>query len=124
MVKYDVDLYLCGEVHAVTCKQQDGIIQVSHGGLLGRTDKPNYMLVTVKKDRLEVTLKEIDLINGKGSLWQQKKRKGPWDTITITDERKKEGFTSIGHVSIIKEDGKKSFESISGFFDEKNNPKK
>ena len=124
MVKYDVDLYLCGEVHAVTCKQQDGIIQVAHGGLLGRTDKPNYMLVTVKKDRLEVTLKEIDLINGKGRLWQQKKRKGPWDTITITDKRKKEGFTSIGHVSIIKEDGKKSFESISGFFDEKSNPKK
>jgi len=124
MVKYEVDLYLCGEVHAVTCKQQDGIQQVSHGGLLGRTDKPNYMLVTVKKDRLEVTLKEIDLINGKGRLQQQKKKLGPWDTITITDERKKQGFTPIGHVTIVKKDGKKSFESITGFFDEKNNPKK
>lgn len=123
MLKYDVDLYLCGEVHAVTCKQQDGIQQVAHGGLLGRTTKPNYMLVTVKKDRLELTLKEIDLINGKGRLWQQKKSKGPWDTITITDARKKEGFTSIGQVTIVKKDDKKSFESISGFFDETNNPK-
>jgi len=123
MVNYDVDLYLCGEVHAVTCKQQHGIQQVSHGGLLGRTDKPNYMLVTVKKDRLDVTLKEIDLVNGKGRLWQQKKSKGPWDTITITDTRKKRGFTPIGHVTILKKDGKKSFESIDGFFDETNNPR-
>ena len=124
MVKYEVDLYLCGEVHAVTCIQKDGIQQVAHGGLLGRTDKPNYMVITVSKDRLHLDIKEIDLINGKGRLWQQKKAKGPWDTITITKERKKKGFTSIGKVSIIKRDGNKSFESITGFFDEKDNPKK
>jgi hypothetical protein len=81
------------------------------------------MLVTVKKDRLDVTLKEIDLVNGKGRLWQQKKSKGPWDTITITDTRKKRGFTPIGHVTILKKDGEKSFESIDGFFDETNNPR-
>ena len=79
--------------------------------------------MTVKKDRLELTLKEIDLINGKGRLWQQKKSKGPWDTITITEARKKKGFTSIGQVTIGKKGGKKSFESLSGFFDETNNPK-
>jgi len=50
------------------------------------------------------------LINGNGRIWQRNKSKGPWDTITITDARKKEGFRSIGRVNIIKEDGKKSFE--------------
>lgn len=124
MVKYDVDLYICGEVHAVTCRQEDGIQQVAHGGLIGRTTKPNYMVVTVHKGKLELDLKEIDLINGTGRLWQQKKGNGPWDTITITEERKKEGFTSIGHVGIIKQAGRRSFESITGFFDEKDNPGK
>lgn len=123
MVNYNVDLYLCGEVHAVTCKQRDGIQQVSHGGLLGRTDKPNYMVATVKNDRLELDIKEIDLINGTGRLWQEQKSKGPWDTITITDERKKRGFTSIGKVTISKQNGSKAFEAITGFFDETNNPK-
>lgn len=123
MAKYDVDLYICGEVHAVTCTQKDGIQQVAHGGLIGRTTEPNYMVVTVYKDKLELEIKEIDLINGKGRLWQQKKRNGPWNTITITEERKKSGFASIGRVNILKKDGKKSFESTTGFFDEKNNPK-
>ncbi len=124
MVKYDVDLYVCGEVHAVTCTQQDGIQQVAHGGLIGRTTKPNYMVVTVHKDKLELDIKEIDLVNGTGRLWQQKKAKGPWKTISITEERKKKGFTSIGQVTIIKRDGQKTFEAITGFFDEKNNPQK
>jgi hypothetical protein len=121
MVKHDVDLYICGEVHAVTCTQKDGIQQVAHGGLIGRTTKPNYMVVTVGKDTLHLEIKEIDLVNGTGRLWQQKKSNGPWDTITITEERKQKDFTSIGRVNIIKRDGKKSFESITGFFEEKNN---
>lgn len=77
IVKYDVDLYLCGEVHAVTCKQKDGILQIAHGGLLGRTNRPNYLVVTVRPDRLDLTPKEIDLVNGRGRLWQRKKARGP-----------------------------------------------
>ena len=113
--------YIFAEVHAVTCTQHDGIQQIAHGGLIGRTTKPNYLLVTVRKDRLELNLK-VDLINGKGRLWQKDKSKG-WDTITITPERKKKGFTSIGSVSITKSSDHKKFVSISGFFDERNNPK-
>ena len=123
MVKNDVDLYLCGEVHAVTCTQRDGIQQIAHGGLIGRTTKPNYLKVSVVEDRLDLNIKEIDLINGKGRLWQRDKSKGPWDTITITPERKKKGFTSIGSVSITKSSDQKKFVSITGFFDERNNPK-
>ena len=123
MVRHGVDLYLCGEVHAVTCTQRDGIQQIAHGGLIGRTTKPNYLVVTVHKDRLELDLKEIDLINGKGRLWQKDKSKGPWDTITITADRKKQGFTSIGKVTMKKQKAFKTFESATGFFIETNNPK-
>ncbi|MBT6461102.1 MAG: hypothetical protein HOK49_01060, partial [Opitutae bacterium] len=77
----------------------------------------------VHGDRLELNLKEIDLINGKGRLWQKNKSRGPWDTITITAERKKRGFTSIGKVTINKETAAKKFESSTGFFIEKDNPK-
>ncbi|MDA8823414.1 metallophosphoesterase [Opitutales bacterium] len=123
MVKYDVDLYLCGEVHAVTCTQRDGIQQIAHGGLIGRTTKPNYLLVTVRKDRLELNLKEIDLVNGKGRLWQRDKSKGPWDTITITPKSKKRGFTSIGSISINKKLQLKQFDAPMGFFNENENPR-
>jgi hypothetical protein len=122
MAKYGVDLYLCGEVHAVTCTQREGIQQVAHGGLIGRTTKPNYMVVTVRKDKLELDIKEIDLVNGKGRLWQKNKSRGPWDTITITKERKKLGFTSIGKVVINKTTDTRKFEAATGFFIEKNNP--
>lgn len=122
MVKYEVDLYIAGEVHAVTCTQKDGIQQVAHGGLIGRTNKQNYMVVTVYKDKLELVIKEIELINGKGMLWQQDKEKGPFKTITITEERKKKGFTSIGSVTIVKKEDKKVFENMNGFFDESKNP--
>lgn len=123
MAKHGVDLYICGEVHAVTCTQIDGVQQVAHGGLIGRTTKPNYMVVTVSEKKLELDIKEIELINGTGRLWQKNKSKGPWDTITITDTCKKEGPTSIGRVTINKQTGKKTFDSITGFFDQRNNPK-
>jgi hypothetical protein len=123
MAKHGVDLYLCGEVHAVTCTRHAGIQQIAHGGLIGRTTKPNYLLVTVHEDKLVLNLKEIDLINGKGRLWQKNKSRGPWDTITITAERKKRGFSSIGKVIINKGTGAKKFETATGFFIENDNPK-
>ena len=106
----------------MTCTQRGGIQQIAHGGLIGRTTKPNYLAVTVHEDRLELNLKEIELVNGTGRLWQQDKSRGPWDTITITEDRKKRGFTSIGQVLINKKGSSKTFEEATGFFIE-NNPK-
>lgn len=122
MATYGVDLYLCGEVHAVTCKQRDGIWQIAHGGLLGRTTQPNYLAVTVHPNRVELTLKEINLINGTGRLPQHQKSKGPWDTLTVTEDRKKKGFTTIGQATIDKTNSRKSFSKLTGFFDESTNP--
>jgi hypothetical protein len=76
MAKHGIDLYLCGEVYAVTCTQRDGIQQIAHGGLIGRTTKPNYLVVTVWDNKLVLDLKEVDLINGKGRLWQKKQEQG------------------------------------------------
>ena len=111
-------------MHAVTCTRLSGIQQVAHGGLIGRTSKPNYLVVTVQKNKLSLELKEIDLVNGKGMLWQKNKSRGPYKTIAISEARKKRGFTSIGTVQIIKKDGGKSFSAIRGIFDEKKNPVK
>lgn len=121
MVEFGVDLYLCGEVHAVTCTRRDGILQVAHGGLIGRTDRPNYMAVTVRNDRLELDLKEIELTNGTGRLWQKNKSRGPWDTIAISEERKARGFVSMGSIAIVKEGGGKKFNAATGVFDKKDN---
>lgn len=125
LVKHRVDVYLCGEVHAVTCIQRDGVQQIAHGGLIGRTTKPNFLLMTFHPDRIELDLREIDLINGTGKpLWQKNKSRGPFNTISITTARKKRGFVSLGRLTIRKTDGVKSFESITGFFDETDNPKR
>lgn len=116
LVEFNVDLYLCGEVHAVTCTVNQGVQQVAHGGLLGRTEKPNYLLVTLMDEKISLEIKEIDLINGKGRLWQYQKSKGPWDTVSISEESKKRGFQSIGSVLIDKTGDTKKFLKAEGFF--------
>lgn len=120
LVKYKVDLYIAGEVHAVHCKESDGIQQVVHGSTFGFARKLNYMVVTVHKDRLELELKEIDVVNGNGTLlqndWKPGVEGGPADTISITEARKQEGFTSIGYLNINKQTGTNLFESATGFF--------
>jgi hypothetical protein len=44
-----------------------------------------------------------------------KKSRGPWDNLTITAARKKEGFTSIGTATILK-NPKPRLEILSGAF--------
>lgn len=126
LVKYRVDLYIAGEVHAVTCTESDGIQQIVHGNIIGFTPKPNYMVVTVHKDRLELELKQIDSVNGNGTLWQENWKPGveggPADTVTITEAAKQAGFTSIGYLCINKQTPAKSFESATGFFTEEYAP--
>jgi len=36
MVKYGVDVYLCGEHHRITTTKRDGIWQIVHGAMWGR----------------------------------------------------------------------------------------
>lgn len=95
MIEYKVDLYIAGEVHAVTCTQKDGIQQVAHGGLIGRTTKPNYMVVTVFKDKLKLEIKEIDLVNGTGMLWQQDKTRVRLTPSRLQRRERKKGLLQL-----------------------------
>ena len=75
--RHNVDLYLCGEVHAVTALASDGVVQISHGALLAH-GTANYLLGQVYPDRIELTLKAF---RGR-SQWAQGRRL--WAT---TDKR-------------------------------------
>ena len=68
--KHGCDLYLCGEVHAITCTQSDGVLQIAHGGLFGYNPKVNYLVATVYADRIELALKELEIVNSGERLWQ------------------------------------------------------
>lgn len=60
MKKNRVDLYLCGEYHAVSCQESDGILQVVHGALMGFSQYLNYLVVTVQPDELLLEVKGIE----------------------------------------------------------------
>jgi hypothetical protein len=115
MKKYGVDVYLCGEVHAITCTERDGIMQIAHGGLIGYNTRTNYLVGHVFKDRVELELKEIDIQREGEKLWQVGKNR-PRETVAITDETRNRGFVSVGRVVIDKSTGRKAFRGAAGYF--------
>jgi len=114
MKKHNVDAYLCGEVHAITCTERDGIMQIAHGGLIGYNTRTNYMVVHVSKDKIELEIKEIDLLPHGEHLWQTKNNR-PLENVTISEEDKIKGFYSVGLVTIEKIEGK-IFINRKGYF--------
>jgi len=123
MAARNVDLYLCGEVHAITCTERDGVQQIAHGGLFGYNPKVNYMVVKVSPGKMELELKELDIVCKGSKLWQEGRNR-PRKTVLITDEIKKRGYISVGTMTIDKTSGKKTTRDKTGYFDEANNPKK
>jgi hypothetical protein len=115
MAEYGVDLYLCGEVHAITCTERDGVQQIAHGGLIGYNERTNYLLVEVYENRLELTIKEIDMLPGGNKLWQPGRNR-PLETVDIAPDMKARGFISVGTVTIEKADGKRTFTGRQGCF--------
>jgi type 1 glutamine amidotransferase len=123
MKKYGVDVYLCGEVHEITCTERDGIMQIAHGGLIGYNTRTNYLVGHVFKDRVELELKEIDITREGEKLWQVGQNR-PRKTVTISDEIKKRGFVSVGRIVVDKSTGKKTFRGASGHFEKRQDPKR
>ena len=62
MAKHGVDLYLCGEVHAITCTEKSGVQQIAHGGLSGYNPKVSYLVVRVSPQRMELELRELGIV--------------------------------------------------------------
>ena len=114
MSDYEIDLYLCGEVHAVTCTARDDVMQVAHGGLLGYNTRTNYLVTTVFDDRLEVTLKELKVTPSGGHKWQTKHNR-PLEQISIAEADKQLGFYQIGRV-VINKKSEERFLERSGYF--------
>lgn len=58
MVEHHVDVYLNGEVHAITAHHVDGITEISHGGIFG-WGLTNYLVADVRGDQMMLTAKEF-----------------------------------------------------------------
>lgn len=59
LVKHEVDLYLCGEVHDTSMLHADGVTQVAAGGLFDKGES-SYMLGHFHPDRLDLTIKDLN----------------------------------------------------------------
>jgi hypothetical protein len=116
MSKHGVDLYLCGEVHAITCTQADDVLQIAHGGLFRYNSKVNYLLGTVSGDQIKLELKEIEIVNSGEKLWQVGTNR-PHETVSITDEVKQKGFITVGTATLDKSAAGKSLTNATGCFE-------
>ena len=114
MKKYNVDAYLCGEVHAITCTERDGIMQIAHGGLIGYNTWTNYMVVKVSKNKIKLEIKEIEMLPHGEHLWQTKNNR-PLQNVEITKENRVKGFYPVGRVTIDKTESKQ-FINRQGYF--------
>ncbi|MBN2316498.1 MAG: ThuA domain-containing protein, partial [Sedimentisphaerales bacterium] len=113
--KHGVDLYLCGEVHAITCTQADDVLQIAHGGLFGYNPKVNYLVATVFADRIELTLKELEIVNEGERLWQEGNNR-PREKVSIADDVKEKGFITVGTATLTTESRKKVLTQTTGHF--------
>jgi hypothetical protein len=122
MVICGVDLYLCGEVHAITCIERDRIQQVVHGGLFGYGPKVNYLVAHVSLETIELELKEIDIVCEGEKLWQEGINR-PRQTVRIAPDIRRRGYVSVGTMVIDKTTGKRITRDKTGYFDESDNPR-
>ena len=113
--KHGVSLYLCGEVHAITCAQADGVLQIAHGGLFGYNPKVNYLLATVFADRIELQLKELNIVNEGERLWQEGNNR-PFERVSISDEARQRGFVVVGAATLKTEGGSRVLIDTTGCF--------
>lgn len=101
MAAAKVDLYLAGEVHAMTTSGANGVEQVCHGGLMGSTRAPtvSYLVGSVYPDRIELELKWIDLAcstSNTAKLWQAGSNR-PCAEFSLDEAN---GFTTAGTMVI------------------------
>jgi type 1 glutamine amidotransferase len=114
--KHRADLYLCGEVHAITCTQADGVLQIAHGGLFGYNPKVNYLVATVHPDRIDLELKEIAILNEGGKLPQTGDNR-PREIVRIPDEARQKGFITIGTATLCSRPEGATLTNTTGCFD-------
>jgi predicted MPP superfamily phosphohydrolase len=119
MKEAGVDLYLCGEFHAVTISESDGIWHIVHGSSWGRqiVDTQDYLVCKVFPDRLELKMKSFPMEAKGDYMWNLHKDRGPRDIVEISDETKKAGPQITGTLTIKKNDTGKEFLNRTGVFE-------
>ncbi len=117
MKKHGVDLYLCGEVHDITCTEVDGVMQIAHGGLIGYVDTVNYLVATVTPQRISLELKELPIVL-EGDYLPQSAGNQPREFVKISPEASRAGFQSVGTAVLDKPGGQKRFRDKLGRFDD------
>lgn len=115
--EYQVDAYLCGEVHAVTCTDRKRVLQIAHGGLVGYNTMTSYLVVHVTEERLYLEIKEIPLKPYGEHLWQTKDNR-PLENLSIDYERFKGGTNILGQAILDKSQGR-NLNTRWGYFEER-----
>lgn len=118
MKEAGVDLYLCGEHHAVNVAEADGIWQIVHGSSWGRevVDTEDYLVCRVTPDALELELKSFPLESRGEYMWNLHKDRGPREVVQIPAEARAVGPRTIGTITIRKTATGKQFVNRTGVF--------
>ncbi len=113
-----VDLYLCGEHHAVNVAEADGIWQIVHGSSWGReaVDTQDYLVCRVTPTALELELKSFALESKGEFMWNLHKDRGPREIVQIPERTLTEGPRVIGTLTIRKTPAGKVFTNRTGAF--------
>jgi len=118
MVDGGVDVYLCGEHHAVTVKESDGVWQLVHGSSWGRkvVDTQDYLVCTVTPDALELEMKSFAMEAKGDNMWNLHKSNGPREIVEIPARVKEDGPRTIGTITIEKTETGKRYVDRTGIF--------
>lgn len=113
-----VDLYLCGEYHAVTATYADGVWQIVHGSSWGRdqVDTMDYLVCHVYPDRLELQMKSFPFICRGQFMWNLNKPRGPREIVQIPEHVLQTGPEIKGTLTIKKTPTGKQFLNPTGCF--------
>lgn len=78
LARYDVDVYLAGEVHATTARRRDRVVQLTHGGMF-YAGEASYLAGRVYGSRMELETRAFDVetFPTTNMLWQTDRRVGP-----------------------------------------------
>lgn len=118
MKKAGVDLYLCGEFHALNTDRVDGIWQIVHGTSWGRKGhKQSYLVGTATPNQLKLTIKSFPLDVRGDTLWNLNKGNGPREIVRIPESVRRNGPEVQGRIIIQKQGDQQRSIKASGVFD-------
>lgn len=119
MAEAGVDLYLCGEHHAVTVLESDGIWQIVHGSSCGRqvVDTQDYLVCKVYPARLELEMKSFPMKVQGDHMWNLHKKNGPREKVVIPETVRRKGPQITVKITIEKTESGKKYTNRSGIFE-------